>query len=103
MPQSRKSSARSSFSVLGSCLLFAALLGLAGCQRNLTDKDFVQKGKEAQEQGKLAEAEIELKNALQKNPDNIEARRRLGEIYVAQGKGKAGEEQLLRAKALGAN
>ena len=85
------------------CMLLAAALALGGCGRALTDQDFVQKGKEAQEQGKLADAEIQLKNALQKNPDNVEARRRLGEVYVLQGKGKAGEEQLLRAKALGAN
>jgi len=79
------------------------LLALGGCERDLTEKDFVQKGKEAQERGQFAEAEIQLKNALQKNPDNVEARRRLGEVYVTQGKGKPGEEQLLRAKALGAN
>ena len=46
-------------------------------------------------------AVIELKNALQKDPENAEARLLLGEIYVALGNGAAAEKELLRAQNLG--
>ena len=46
-------------------------------------------------------AVIELKNALQRDPDNAEARLLLGEVYVLVGDGAAAEKELGVAERLG--
>jgi len=87
----------------GGLLVLAAALATSGCdraQRN-TDQEYVQKAKGFQDQGKLDSAVIELKNALQKNPKNSEARWRLAEIYISQGLGEPAENELKKAKELG--
>jgi tetratricopeptide (TPR) repeat protein len=53
--------------------------------------------------GDLAAAVIQLKNALQQNPQLLPARVLLGQVYVHQGDGAAGEHELLRADRLGAD
>jgi putative PEP-CTERM system TPR-repeat lipoprotein len=68
---------------------------------SLTDAQHVQRARAYQEEGKLDSAVIELKNALQKNGKNAEARRRLGEIYVLLGLGADAEKELKRALELG--
>src|SRR6266478_1112440 len=87
----------------GGLLMLAAALATGGCDRaqQNTDQEYVQKAKDFQEQGKLASALIELKNALQKNPKNSEARWRLAEVYISQGLGNAAENELKKAKELG--
>src|SRR5438105_12490142 len=84
-------------------LILAALLGPAACDqtKRYTDQEHVQKAKEFQDQRKLESAVIELKNALQKNQKNSEARRLLGEVYVSQGQGELAENELKKAKELG--
>jgi putative PEP-CTERM system TPR-repeat lipoprotein len=84
-------------------LVLAAVLAMGACDRknSYTDQEHVQKAKEFQDHGKLTSAVIELKNALQKNPNNREARWRLGDVYVSLGLGEQAEEQLKRAKELG--
>src|ERR1700674_3335052 len=84
-------------------LILAALLGLAACDqtKRYTEQEHVQKAKEFQDQGKLESAVIDLKNALQINPKNAEARLLLGEVYVSQGLGEAAENELKKAKELG--
>src|SRR5438093_9055334 len=86
-------------------LMLAAALATGGCDRaqRYTDQEYVQKAKDFQEQGKLASALIELKNALQKNPKNSEARLRLAEIYITQGLGEPAENELKKARQLGIN
>jgi putative PEP-CTERM system TPR-repeat lipoprotein len=87
----------------GGLLMLAAALATSGCdraQRN-TDQEYVQKAKDFQDQGKLDSALIELKNALQKNPKNSEARWRLAEIYIGQGLGEPAENELKKARELG--
>ena len=84
-------------------LILATLLMVGACDqtKRYTDQEHLQKGKEFQAQGKLDSAVIELKNALQKNPKNSEARLRLGEIYTDLGLGEQAELELNRAKELG--
>ena len=53
------------------------------------------------EQGGLRAAVIELKNALQQDPDYADARLLLGEIYLQLGDGKAAEKELRAATRLG--
>ncbi|MBI3344805.1 MAG: PEP-CTERM system TPR-repeat protein PrsT [Gammaproteobacteria bacterium] len=85
--------------------LAVCLLGLSGCERlkSYTDQEYLQKAKTAQSQGKLQEAVINLKNALQKNPNNAEARWLLGEAYVTLEQGRDAEKELQRAQELGIN
>jgi putative PEP-CTERM system TPR-repeat lipoprotein len=78
----------------------AALFFLGACG-SLTDAEHVQKARAYQEQGKTDAAVIELKNALQKNGKNAEARRTLGEVYITLGLGADAEKELKRALELG--
>lgn len=84
-------------------LILAALLGLAACDqtKRYTEQEHVQKAKEFQDQGKLDSAVIDLKNALQMNPKNAEARLLLGEVYASQGLGEPAENELKKARELG--
>jgi putative PEP-CTERM system TPR-repeat lipoprotein len=86
------------------CIL-ASVLTVGACDqtKRYTDQELVQKAKDFQAQGKPDSAVIELKNALQKNPKNLEARLRLGEIYAQLGMGEPAELELRRAKELGAD
>ena len=53
------------------------------------------------QKGDAKAAVIQLKNALQQNPDNKEARFMLGEVYLKQGDGASAAKELKRAKDLG--
>jgi len=80
-------------------------MSFPGCGRlsNYTDAEHVQRAKEFQGKNDIRSAVIELKNALQKNPKNAEARLVLGEIYVNQGLGTEAEKELHLASDLGIN
>jgi len=85
--------------------ILASLLTIGACDQTkwYTDQELVQRANDFQAQGKLDFAVIELKNALQKNPKNLEARLRLGEIYTQLRMGEPAELELKRAKELGAD
>ncbi len=53
------------------------------------------------EKGDVNAAVIQLKNALQSDPDNVAARYLLGEIYVRLGNGAAAEKELRKARERG--
>ena len=75
-----------------SAVLLVALFGLvSGCSRDLTDKQYIERAKQAQDKGDLRASIIDLKNALRRNPDNTEGRWMLGNIYVDVGKGAEAE------------
>jgi cytochrome c-type biogenesis protein CcmH/NrfG len=78
-------------------------LSLVGCDklRSYSDAEHVQRAKDFQEKGNVTAAIIELRNALQKNPKNPEARWLLGDAYTSQGFGKEAEKELLQAQELG--
>ena len=88
--------------------LLLALLAvpvLSGCNPdgNLTAQERIQRAKDFENKGDLKASVIELKNALQKSPDDAQARWLLGLIYLKQNQGSDAETQLGRAVQLGIN
>jgi len=81
----------------------AAVLTFGGCDRvvSYTEQERLQRAQNFKDEGKLQSSVIELKNALQKNPNNAQARWLLGEIYVELGQSAEAEKELLKAKELG--
>lgn len=77
-------------------IVFGLLL-VVGCQEQLSDAEYIARARQHQQKGELKTAVIELKNALQHNPNNAEARLLLGQIYVRQGDGAAAQKELERA------
>ncbi|NDP46892.1 MAG: PEP-CTERM system TPR-repeat protein PrsT [Sulfuriferula multivorans] len=83
----------------------AASLTLYGCDRssNFTEQEHIQRAKDLEGKGQLKESIIELKNALQKNPESPQARLLLGQIYLKTSMGAAAEKELTQAEKLGVN
>jgi putative PEP-CTERM system TPR-repeat lipoprotein len=79
-----------------------SILLLSGCGEDLTDAQYVERARESQDKGELRKSIIDLKNALQKNPANAEARSLLGQIYTEFGDGDSAEKELRRALEQGA-
>lgn len=77
-------------------LLTTSLLNAAN-----TD-DYVREAEAYLERGETKAAVIQLKNALQENPANIEARLMLGGIYLQVGDGASAEKEFERARKLNA-
>lgn len=80
-------------------------VALSGCDRisNLTEQEHIQRAKDYEYQGNLNGGIIELKNALQKNPNNAQARLLLGQIYLKSGRAAEAEKELSQAQKLGVN
>ncbi len=75
---------------------------VSGCSdSSKTDAQFVQDAQALYDKKDVQAAVIELKNALQQNGDNGEARALLGHIYIVVGQGAAAEKELDRARELG--
>ena len=55
--------------------------GMTACGKTQTSETLVTEAKQYQKKGDTKAAIIQLKNALQKNPDDVEARYLLGTIY----------------------
>ena len=76
---------------------------LVACGRmEMDDAAHVQRARQYMQQDKHKAAIIELKNALQKNPDNRSARLLLGREYLLHGDGASAEKELRKAVDLGA-
>ncbi len=86
-------------------LAFSTLAPLSGCDKMspISEQEHVQRAKDFEDRGNLKGGIIELKNALQKNPNSVEARQLLGQIYLRAGQGAEAEKELTRAQQLGAN
>jgi putative PEP-CTERM system TPR-repeat lipoprotein len=83
-------------------LLVILSVGIAACGKTeVSDTEHVTRAKALKSKGDVKATLIELKNALQKNPDNPEARLLLGELYIEIGNGEAAEKELSRASDLG--
>lgn len=72
-----------------------------GCSDKYTDAQYIEKAKDNLDKGELRAASIQLKNALQQNRNNAQARRLLGELNLRLGDKASAEKELRRARELG--
>ena len=87
--------------VLCEVVLAAALAAtLTGC-RNESSGDLIRSAREYQAKGDHPAAIIQLKNAIQKQPDNGEARLLLGQSTLAIGDPATAEKEFRRAAEYG--
>lgn len=86
---------------LASVLLSLGLL--AACADNRTPDEHLARAEDYLAEGERASAIIELKNALQKNPDLAAARLKLGTLLAEGGDPAAAEKELRRALTLGSD
>jgi putative PEP-CTERM system TPR-repeat lipoprotein len=88
----------------GLTLAIAAVLslgGMQGCNKVEDPAKLMADAKRYEEKGDHKAAIIQLKNALQQNPDNSEARFLLGAIYNKTGDFQSAEKELRKALSLG--
>jgi putative PEP-CTERM system TPR-repeat lipoprotein len=84
--------------ISGAILLIGSV---TACSKTQTSQALVSEAMQYQQKGDNKAAIIQLKNALQKNPDDAEARYLLGTIYYETGDLKSAENELRRAMSLG--
>lgn len=82
------------------CYSLSALLFITGCSA-VDDPRHLENAKQFLADGDLKSAQIELKNALQQDPEDSAARIYLGQLYLKGGNYLAAEKELTRAKELG--
>ncbi|NBC48508.1 MAG: PEP-CTERM system TPR-repeat protein PrsT [Gammaproteobacteria bacterium] len=82
-------------------LLTAVLLVTACNETTYSADEHVARAQQAYAEGKVRQAVIEIKNALQQEPTRAEARRLLGEYNLDLGKAVEAETELVRAEELG--
>lgn len=74
---------------------------LSGCGKTQSTESLLAEAKQYQQKGDNKAAIIQLKNALQKNPESIETRYLLGTIYNEVGDPVSAEKELRKAVSLG--
>ena len=84
-------------------LLCLALVGACDRVDRATDSGHLEQAKSFEAKGDYLAAIVESKNALQKNPQNLDARLFLGNLYVKLGQGKDAEPVLKQAQEQGAD
>ena len=84
-----------------SALLMVFTLLLAGCGETLTDTEYVARAKDFLDEDEINAGVIELKNALNANPGNVEARWLLGKTYIESGEPLGALKELQKAEELG--
>ena len=87
---------------IATSIVVAALL-LAGCDAigGKSAQEHYQAAEAYADKGEFKASVIELKNALQKNPDHAEARFLLGNLYLALEDAQTAVKELQRARELG--
>ena len=90
---------------LSLALAFSLAASLSGCDRGarLSVEDHIERAKDFQGKGDMRASILELKNAVQKDPDNAQARWLLGTTYLDMRLGSEAETQLGKAVQLGIN
>lgn len=87
--------------------LFAAAVSsfLTACEKlsQPSAVEYVQRAKDLESKGELKASVIELKNAVQQDPNNAQARLLLGQLYLRLKDGFSAEKELRRAQAAGVN
>ncbi len=78
--------------ILTSSLLSVGLMN--GCSKSPTVAEMIAQSRQYQAKGQDSAAVIQLKNALQKQPGNLEARTLLGKLYFNMGNFAAAEDEL---------
>jgi len=76
--------------------LFLAAV-MSACSQQISEQELLGRAQTAFAEGDLKSAVIDVKTALQQNPDNIQARRLLGEIYAFQQDPIAATDEFERA------
>jgi putative PEP-CTERM system TPR-repeat lipoprotein len=99
MPSIRKK--RTTVAIISGALILAACI--SGCSKTQTSETLVSEARKYQEKGDNKAAIIQLKNAIQKNPDDVDARYLLGTIYNETGDPKSAEKEIRKAISLGMN
>lgn len=94
---------RRTMPALSLALALLSVVTLSGCDRflNLTAEEHFQRAKDLQTQKNYKGSILELKSALQKDPNNAQIRWLLGEAYLKLGEGADAEKELKRAEELG--
>lgn len=90
---------------LSLALIFSSAASLSGCDRGtrLSVDEHIERAKDFQSKGDIRASILELKNAVQKDPDNAQARWLLGSTYLDMRLGDEAETQLGKAVQLGIN
>jgi len=87
----------------GRILCSALTLAIGLCGTSALASESADKARAFFDKGELRAATIELKNALQKDPNDADARLLLGKLYLDSGNGAAAEKELRRAIDLGSD
>jgi cytochrome c-type biogenesis protein CcmH/NrfG len=82
-------------------LALATQFPLAGCGQNWTPAEHVSKAREFVDKGDLQSASIELANALQKDPNTVEARWLMANVALQLGDAPRAERDARKAIELG--
>jgi len=88
---------------LSIALVFSSAASLSGCDRGarLSAEEHIARAKDFQSKGDMRASILELKNAVQKDPNNAQARWLLGTAYLDMRLGGEAETQLGKAVQLG--
>lgn len=92
---------RTALASAASICLLGLGVGLAGCGKSQDPAALVAEAKQYQAKGDYKAAVIQLKNALQKSPEDRDARFLLGTLYVDTADGLSAEKELRKAASLG--
>ncbi len=84
--------------VSGAILLSA---GMAGCNRTQTAEELIAEAQQYEKKGDRKAALIQLKNAVAQNPENADARLRLGTLHLELGDAASADKELRKAASLG--
>lgn len=90
---------RASAAMISGAIVLMASLG--ACSKTQTTEKFLTEARQYQQKGDNKAAVIQLKNALQKDPENKDARYMLGGIYNEMGDPLSAEKELRKAVSLG--
>lgn len=91
------------FTMTRVCLAIVLFSSLAACDRNanLSAEQYIERAKDLQSKGDARSSILELKNAVQKDPENAQARWLLGSAYLELRLGAEAETQFEKAIQLG--
>jgi len=83
------------------CLVIVSICSLASCAKDLTPEELLAKARQEMQDGDYASANIDLKNAALKAPNNAEIRFELAGVALTFGDGLTAEKEIRRAVELG--